>query len=107
MPYVKQDGQELWFREDVYAELLKNCQRRAWILGLSLVSIIFIVDFVATSFFDYQQSVSWADVILGAVCCTFVWGQIWRVRRLEQLFSGYPTRASGFIPPSEEVDKKT
>lgn len=105
MPYVKKDGQELWFREDVYAEALKNCQRRAWILGLSLVFIILIIDFVLTSLFDFQRSVSWLDVSLGAVCCHFVWTQLWRVRELERWFSDYPTRDSGFVPPSEEVDR--
>lgn len=106
MPYVKHDGQELWFREDVYAALLENCKRRAWILGLSLAAIFFFVDFFLTSVFEFQQRVSWLDVILGAFCCHLVWLQLWRVRKLEQWFSLYPTRDSGFIPPSEEVDKE-
>ena len=106
MPYVKKSGEELWYREDVYEELLKNCQKRAWIYGLCSVLAIVAADFVLTSLLKYQQSVCWLDVFLGAGCSYLVWTQLWHVRKLEQWFAGYPTRDSCFIPPSEEVDKE-
>lgn len=107
MPLVTREGKELWYREDVYGELMRGCQWRAWIYGLGGLLLFAAIGLLMQFLEDQPNIPAWFGFLCGAWWCHAIWVQLWQIRALERKYSLYPKKTSGFLPPSDETDDQT
>ena len=104
MPLVTREGRKLWYREDVYEELFRDCKWRAWVYGLGgLVCVnafLWLFELLGHEL-NIPGSFGFA---CGAMWCHMTWVQLWQIRELERRHSLYPTKDSGFEPPPDEAN---
>ena len=103
MPLITREGKQLWYREDVNAHNWKLAKYRALIIGgfilLGELSIGLAIGLTAPDESFHSRSAIFG-FLMGAVwagCSGFLLSQGYRD---EKRFSQYPSKNSGFIPPT-------